>query len=118
VQHALFIVNDSPFASEKALNALRLAGVMLDSRPDLKLRIFFMSDGVFSVIPHQIKPEEQPDIEGRIVALVEHGVEISACVVCMKDRGLFGRPVIEGVTIGNLYQLADWVAEADRVLTF
>jgi len=114
----VMVINDSPFQSERAFNALRLAGVMHEKHPDIRLRLFFLSDGVFSVLPHQTKPEESPDIEGRLRTLIDHGVEVRACIICMKDRGLYGRPVIDGVEIGNLYDLADWVAEAEKVLTF
>jgi uncharacterized protein involved in oxidation of intracellular sulfur len=40
------------------------------------------------------------------------------CGTCMDARGLRDDELIEGAKRGTLVQLADWTAEADKVLVF
>ena len=44
--------------------------------------------------------------------------EIGLCGTCMDARGLRDDELIEGAKRGTLVQLADWTAEADKVLVF
>jgi uncharacterized protein involved in oxidation of intracellular sulfur len=44
--------------------------------------------------------------------------EIGLCGTCMDARGLRDDELIEGAKRGSLAQLADWTAEADKVLVF
>lgn len=40
----LFVINDAPFGSERAYNALRLAGA-LTAKDEARVRIFLLSGG-------------------------------------------------------------------------
>jgi uncharacterized protein involved in oxidation of intracellular sulfur len=44
--------------------------------------------------------------------------EVALCGTCMDARGLREEEVVEGAKRGTLAQLADWTAEADKVLVF
>jgi uncharacterized protein involved in oxidation of intracellular sulfur len=44
--------------------------------------------------------------------------EVGLCGTCMDARGLREEEVIEGARRGTLAQLAEWTAEADKVLVF
>lgn len=44
--------------------------------------------------------------------------EVGLCGTCMDARGLRDEELIEGARRGSLAQLADWTAEADKVLVF
>lgn len=44
--------------------------------------------------------------------------EVGMCGTCMDARGLRDEEMIDGARRGTLAQLADWTAEADKVLEF
>jgi uncharacterized protein involved in oxidation of intracellular sulfur len=44
--------------------------------------------------------------------------EVGLCGTCMDARGLRDEEMIDGARRGTLAQLADWTAEADKVLVF
>ena len=47
-----------------------------------------------------------------------HGVEVGVCGTCMDARGLRDDELIEGARRGTMAQLAQWTADADKVLVF
>ena len=53
-----------------------------------------------------------------IETLVELGGVVKLCRTCVQSRGLLDLPLIEGCSIGNLGELADYTLAADKVLTF
>jgi uncharacterized protein involved in oxidation of intracellular sulfur len=44
--------------------------------------------------------------------------EVMLCGTCMDARGIREEELIDGAKRGTLAQLADWTAEADKVLVF
>jgi len=68
----LFIVNDSPYGSERTYNALRLA-LNLVKRPEAHVRVFLIGDGVNSVIAGQKTPEGYYNVERMIKSLARRG---------------------------------------------
>jgi len=42
----LLIINDAPYGTEKAYNALRLAMTLQREHPDVEIRIFLLGDAV------------------------------------------------------------------------
>jgi uncharacterized protein involved in oxidation of intracellular sulfur len=114
----LLIINDPPYGSEKAYNALRLAMTLQKEHMDAELRIFLMADAVFCALPNQKTPDGYYNIERMFKGLVNKGSQIKACGTCTDARGIHQMQLIEGVEISTMRQLAQWVVEADRVLTF
>ena len=51
-------------------------------------------------------------------ALLERGVEIRLCRTCALARGIAETPLIAGVEIGTLPELAQWTIDADKVISF
>ena len=49
----LIIINDAPYGTEKAYNALRLAMMLKKQNPELKVRIFLLADAVGCGLPGQ-----------------------------------------------------------------
>jgi uncharacterized protein involved in oxidation of intracellular sulfur len=66
----LFILNDAPYGSEKAYNALRLAMKLRQERDDAEMRIFLIGDGVSSALPHQSTPQGYYNIERMLRAVI------------------------------------------------
>lgn len=114
----LLIINDAPYGSEKAYNALRLAMTLQKEHPNVEVRIFLMADAVFCALPQQKTPDGYYNIERMFKGLANKGAAIKACGTCADARGIRSIQFIEGVEISTMSQLAQWVVEADTVLTF
>jgi uncharacterized protein involved in oxidation of intracellular sulfur len=112
----LFIVNDAPYGNERAYNALRLAGA-LASREGQAVRMFLMADAVACAKVGQKVPEGYYDVQLMLGKVARRG-ELGLCGTCMDARGLRDDELIEGARRSTLALLADWTAEADKVLIF
>lgn len=112
----LFIVNDAPYGNERAYNALRLAGA-LAGKESTQVRLFLLADAVGCAKAGQKVPEGYYNVQLMLGKLIRHG-EVALCGTCMDARGLTDEELIEGARRSTLAQLADWTAEADKVLVF
>jgi uncharacterized protein involved in oxidation of intracellular sulfur len=112
----LFIVNDAPYGSERAYNALRLAGA-LTSRENVAVRVFLMADAVGCAKNLQKVPEGYYNIQLMLAKVIRKG-GVALCGTCMDARGLHDTELIEGARRSTLNELADWTLEADKVLVF
>ena len=112
----LFILNDAPYGNERAYNGLRLAGAMA-AKDGQQVRVFLMADAVGCAKSGQKVPEGYYNMQLMIGRLLRKG-EVGLCGTCMDARGMTDLELIEGAKRSTLAQLADWTAEADRVLVF
>lgn len=114
--HTLFILNDAPYGTERAYNALRLAGA-LAGKQDQQVRVFLLADAVTCARAGQKVPEGYYNI-ALMLGRVAHRGQIGVCATCMDARGLLEADLIEGARRSTLAELADWTATADKVLVF
>lgn len=114
----LFLINDAPYGSEKAYNALRLANQVKKDSPDSEVRIFLMADAVFCAVPNQKTPDGYYNIERFIKGLTTKGCPVKLCGTCLDARGLTDLKLVEGAARSNLAELSEWVISSDKVLTF
>ncbi|HBO1414529.1 DsrE/DsrF/TusD sulfur relay family protein [Pseudomonas aeruginosa] len=112
----LFIINDSPYGSERPYNALRLAAA-LSAREGQQVRVFLLADAVACARAGQKVPEGYYNLELMLGKVLRRG-EVGLCGTCMDARGMTEADMIEGTRRSTLAQLADWTAEADKVLVF
>ncbi len=112
----LFILNDAPYGSERAYNGLRLAGA-LAAKEDQTVRLFLMADAVGCAKSGQKVPEGYYNVQLMLGKVARKG-EVGLCGTCMDARGLRDEEMIDGARRGTLAQLADWTAQADKVLVF
>ncbi len=112
----LFIVNDAPYGNERAYNALRLAGAMA-GKEGVQVRMFLLADAVGCAKKGQKVPEGYYSVQLMLGKVLRKG-EVALCGTCMDARGLSDEELIEGTRRSTLAQLADWTAEADKVLVF
>ncbi|HEY0884454.1 MAG TPA: DsrE family protein [Ramlibacter sp.] len=112
--NTLFILNDPPYGSERSYNALRLARA-LAKKEGQAVRVFLMGDAVACARAGQKVPAGYYNA-GDMVR--KAGGEVALCGTCMDARGLRDDEVVEGARRGTLQQLADWTAQADKVLVF
>ena len=114
----LMIVNDAPYGSEKIYNALRLAMKLQQEQASTEIRIFLMADAVTAALPGQTTPQGFYNVERMLKAVVSKGGQLKACGTCAEGRGLEKLNLIDGVEISTMSQLAQWVVDSDKVLTF
>ncbi len=112
----LFILNEAPYGSERAYNGLRLAGA-LAGRAEQRVRVFLMADAIGCAKAGQKVPAGYYSIQLMLGKILRTG-EVGLCGTCMDARGMADSEMIEGARRSTLAQLADWTAEADRVLVF
>ena len=118
MQNILIIVHAAPYGSERCLSALRLAAALAGRETERpRLRLFLMSDATVLGLPHQ-QDGAGSGLQAMVEHLVANGVTIKLCRTCALARGLAALPLIEGVEIGTLPELADWTMQADKVITF
>lgn len=114
----LMILNDAPYGSEKTFNALRLAMKLQQEQADADIRIFLMADAVTAALPSQTTPQGYYNIERMLKAVANKGGQLKICGTCVEARGLEKLSLIDGVDVSTMSQLAQWVADSDKVLTF
>lgn len=117
MQNILIISNDAAYGSESLFNSLRLAIAMKEQEPSLNLKLFLMSDAVTAGLKGQ-RPNEGYNIQQMLEILTAQNVPVLLCKTCADGRGMSDLPLIDGVKIGTLVQLASWTLESDKVLTF
>lgn len=116
--NVLFIVNDAPYGSEKMYNALRLAHQINKDAPDTGVRLFLMADAVAAALPAQKTPDGYYNISRMLKLLLNNRAEVKLCGSCVDARGMRELPLLEGVAIRNMQELAAWTLTSDRVLVF
>jgi len=119
MQTILIIINDAPYGTEKAYNALRMAMTLQKEHGDsVRVNIFLLADAVFCGLPRQKTPDGYYNIERMLKSVILKGGTVKSCGGCSKARGIDEMPFIEGVELSNMKEFAAWTMEADKVLTF
>jgi len=114
----LIIINDAPYGSEKAYNALRIAMQLQKDFPQSEVRIFLMADSATCAIAGQNVPPGYYNIETMLGAVIYKGGKIKICGTCANARGLKELKLVEGAEISNMVELTQWIADSDKILTF
>ncbi len=82
------------------------------------VRVFLMGDAVLCALPGQTTPQGYYNLERMLNAVVKKGGQVQACGACSEVRGISNISLIPGVEVSAMSQLAAWVLESERVLTF
>jgi uncharacterized protein involved in oxidation of intracellular sulfur len=102
----LLIINDAPYGTEKAYNALRMAMMLQKEHADtVEVRIFLLADAVTCALPNQVTPQGYYNIERMLKSIISKGGLVKACGSCSEARGIKGLALIEGVEISTMSQL-------------
>ncbi|MBJ3815522.1 hypothetical protein F9C28_11420 [Shimwellia pseudoproteus] len=117
MQKIVIIANGAAYGSESLFNSLRLAIALSEQEPRPQLQLFLMSDAVTAGLRGQ-KPAEGYNIQQMLEILTAQNIPVKLCKTCTDGRGITGLPLIDGVAIGTLIELAQWTLAADKVLTF
>ncbi|WP_339611224.1 DsrE family protein [uncultured Planktosalinus sp.] len=114
----LLIINDAPYGTEKAYNALRIANQTNKDYPDTEVNIFLMADAVSCAIANQLTPNGFYNIERMLKFSLNKGANIKLCGSCMDARGLKLDYMVEGATRSTMAELTRLIIESTQVLTF
>ena len=119
----LILINDAPYGTEKAYNALRLAMALQKDHPTVQVNLFLMADAVGCAIANQNTPQGYYNIERMLKSVLAKGGKVKACGTFIDARGiqnvqLAPLGLAEGVEISNMAELSQWTVEADKVFTF
>ncbi len=95
-------------------------GVGEEGAGQLVRRIFLMNDSVDMARDVLKKPDGyDQDLVQMLKDLIEQGATVKVCGTCMARCGLHkNQPYFEGAEKSTMAQLASWVVESERVLTF
>ncbi|MGQ9587986.1 MAG: DsrE/DsrF/TusD sulfur relay family protein [Thermoplasmata archaeon] len=115
-QEMLIVINDAPYGSEKAYNALRLA-IALQSRGN-KVSIFLMADAVSCAVLGQETPPGYYNIGEMLTRVLAKGGRVAACGSCMKARGLSVDRMLKGVEQGSMALLSEWTENSQKIHSF
>jgi uncharacterized protein involved in oxidation of intracellular sulfur len=114
----LIIINDAPYGTDKAYNALRLALTLKKQDPAMKLGIFLLADAVGCGLPKQNTPSGYYNVETMLKSIISKGVPVKACGMCMEARGMKNLELIKGVEHSNMIEFAEWVKKSEKIITF
>lgn len=117
MQKIVIIANGAAYGSESLFNSLRLAIALLEQAQPPELKLFLMSDAVTAGLRGQ-KPAEGYNIQQMLEILTAQDIAVKLCKTCTDGRGITELPLVDGVTVGTLLELAGWTLNADKVLTF
>ncbi|MEK7256308.1 MAG: DsrE family protein, partial [Bacteroidota bacterium] len=105
----LIIINDAPYGSEKAYNALRLANQLGKEHEAIEVRIFLMADAATCAIADQNTPNGYYNIERMLKLSLHKGAKVKVCGSCAEARGLKNVPLLKGAELSNMAELTNWV---------
>jgi len=115
----LIIFNREPYDNtDVTWNGLRLAGKLVEAGEEV--RIFLMNDAV-DMARDVCRPPEgyDQDLVKMLKELITRGVSVKVCGTCMARCGIHrNQPYFEGATKATMPELAQWVVDSDKVITF
>lgn len=114
----VIIINDAPYGTEKAYNALRIANQLNKDFPESKIVIFLMADGVNCAIANQNTPNGYYNIERMLNLSTKKGTRLLLCGSCMDARGLKSVELVENAEISTMAELTREIMDSTKVLTF
>ena len=117
-QKILIIINDAPYGSEKAYNALRLAIQLGKDHEEIEVRVFLMADAANCALANQNTPNGYYNIERMLKVIIAKGAKVKICGSCADARGLRHIQLIEGTEISTMAELTNWVVSSDKVIPF
>ena len=117
-QKILILINDAPYGTEKAYNALRLAMQIQKDYENTELFVFLMADAVTCALPDQNTPNGYYNIERMLKSVLMKNGKVKLCGSCADARGLKQMQLIEGAELSTMKELTQLTVESDKMVTF
>src|SRR4030042_6649842 len=118
MKKVLILINDAPYGTEKAYNALRLAMQIQKDYEGTELSVFLMADAVTCALPNQNTPNGYYNIERMLKAVIMKKGKVKLCGSCADARGIKEIKLVEGAEMSTMKELTQWTIESDKVITF
>ena len=114
----LIVLNRNPYdGTDVTWNALRLGEQFLNK--GIELRLFLMNDSVDLAREGVKPPGEYFDLTQMLESLIKQGAVVKVCGTCLIRCGIArGKPLIRGASEAKMPELAEWITESDRVISF
>lgn len=116
--NALIVFNRNPYdGTDITWNGLRLAEQLLNV--GLEVNIFLMNDSVDLARDITRPPEGYFDLVQMLKELIAKKVLVKVCGTCNTRCGIHkGEPYFEGAQEAKMTELAQWIKEADKIISF
>ncbi|MDP8248502.1 MAG: DsrE family protein [Candidatus Tritonobacter lacicola] len=113
----LIIFNRNPYdGTDVTWNGLRLAEQLFKS--NVAIRLFLINDAVDLARDSARPPEDFFDLGEMLKDLIRKGVPVKVCGTCKIRCGIHkGEPYFEGAREAKMTELAEWVQEADKIIS-
>ncbi|MHA1731828.1 MAG: DsrE/DsrF/TusD sulfur relay family protein [Promethearchaeota archaeon] len=108
-------VGSGPYTTERPYTALRFAYTA--AIDDHEVKMFLFEDAILAAKKGQ-SPSNIYNVEEWIQRNLEEKVEVAACGVCMKGRGVKDDELVDGVQKGTMELALEWTLESDKQLFF
>lgn len=118
MEKVLILINDAPYGTEKAYNALRLAMQIQKDYKGTDLCVFLMADAVTCALPNQNTPNGYYNIERMLKAVLMKNGKVKLCGSCADARGLKEIKLVEGAELSTMKELTQLTMESDKMITF
>lgn len=115
--NTLFLLNDPPYGTERAYNALRLAATLARGE-EVDVKVFLIGDAASCAKNGQRVPDGYYNLERMLKGVLVKGGEVGVCGTCMDARGIGDEDLVEGTRRSTMDELARWTARAEKVLVF
>lgn len=114
----LLVFNRSPYdGTDVTWNGLRLAEQLFQAGSEVN--VFLMNDAVDLVRDVTKPPEGYFDLGSMLKALIGNDVPVKVCSTCKARCGTHkGEPYFDGAQEAKMTELAQWIQEADKVVSF
>ena len=115
----LFIFNNEPYnGTDITWNGLRLAKNLFEKGDEV--RIFLMNDSVDLARDCNKKPDNYDnDLVAMLKEMYQNGVNLKVCGTCQARCGVYkNEPYFDPNIKSTMNDLAQWVQDSDKVLTF
>jgi len=118
VANILLVFNRNPYdGTDVTWNGLRLAEQLLNT--GLEVNVFLMNDSVDLARDAATPPEGYFDLGKMLKGLIGKNVPVKVCGTCKVRCGIHkGEPYFEGAQEAKMTELAEWVKNADKIITF
>ena len=115
----VIVFNRQPYDNtDVTWNGLRLADKLLEKGATVK--IFLMNDSV-DMARDICKPPQgyDQDLSQMLKDLIKKNVEVKVCGTCMTRCGIYkNQPYFDGAKKATMPELAEWIINSNKVITF
>jgi uncharacterized protein involved in oxidation of intracellular sulfur len=66
----------------------------------------------------QKTPQGYYNLEKMLAELIQLGVNINVCGMCINSRGIVEADLVEGMKVGSMMRLSEWIKENQKSYPF